>query len=187
MARQFKRWSYNEAKTVLDQIGNRKFVSNHVLKDIGDGVGRTKGAVGALHYMWYVYLGVYKNGGNYLSKHLREVFDAYKSTSMDKYGTFNVNSNGKKPEMIIQESIVSAFTDSPTVTETEIKLKTLEQAFDILKQSVEEVIESAVKEGVRNKTNEIMNELTDLRSFKDNVKKTSVFMKLRQSLTGKAF
>lgn len=170
MAVKFNSWTYNEIKTMLDQIGNKRYVSLPVLKTIARGLPmRTWKAVGVTHYLWNIYLGKTKHHKTPISKHLRAIFDAYRSANMELY-----------PTVVVETTHAS--TDTSTIEQS---LVSLEGAFEALKRSVEKVISAAVEEGVRNKTNEITHELVELRKFKEEVRNTSVFMKLRQTLTGR--
>lgn len=184
-------WTYNEVKHVLDIIGQRHFVSDQVYADVSAGFTRTVAGVRATHYLWNCYLGKGKGKGlTRPSNHLKAIFDAYRSANIETYPEIAKATSETVATVVIPEAAWKDTSEVSNVLEKELYI--VEQSFEALKASIENLVIKAVDAGVAQERKqmkaeqaEMEKELKDLREFKENVKDSSVFMQLRKAFGGK--
>lgn len=180
-------WNYNGVKMILDQIGHQRYVSIDVFTDIVKKFpGRSEGAIRAIHYKWLIFNGILIDNSkkSYIGDGLRQIFEAYVIANGEKKLEF-VNTKDTVTK-IVKKDVEQAYIDPQQVSqELDKEIAILEESFESMKQTITNVIMKAVEQKVEEKTKEMKHELIELRKFKESVRTTSVFMKLRQTLTGK--
>jgi hypothetical protein len=154
-----KQWSFEDFKYFMD---NRNVKSK---AEFTHELNRSKGAIYAMEIIARLYA---KNPDNKnVSKNMRKHFERY------------YHGNG---QALASQEVFAVQTNVTALGKAETKIAELDQILNVLRDKITEVIAVAVQDKLEQERKATVNELKDLRQFKDSVRKDSLFVQLTKKL-----